>query len=73
MGGEWAKLVRGIKESTPEIIIALYANLDVNLKNYIHTYIHKIKIKKCLKKKKPPAQVLFSHYPRLYFCGQRAV
>ena len=28
--GRWAKWVRGIKESTPEIIIALYANLDVN-------------------------------------------
>ena len=23
---EWAKWVRGIKESTPEIIVALYAN-----------------------------------------------
>ena len=31
--GEWAKWVRGTKESTPEIIVALYANLDVNLKN----------------------------------------
>ena len=28
-GGEWAKWVRGTKEST-EIIVALYANLDVN-------------------------------------------
>ena len=28
--GGWAKWVRGIKESTPEIIVALYANLDVN-------------------------------------------
>ena len=28
--GEWAKWVKGIKESTPEIIVALYANLDVN-------------------------------------------
>ena len=26
MGGGWAKWVRGIKESTPEIIVALYAN-----------------------------------------------
>ena len=26
----WAKWVRGTKESTPEIIVALYANLDVN-------------------------------------------
>ena len=26
----WAKWVRGIKESTPEIIVALYANLDEN-------------------------------------------
>ena len=24
--GGWAKWVRGIKESTPEIIVALYAN-----------------------------------------------
>ena len=30
MGGGWAKWVRGTKESTPEIIVALYANLDVN-------------------------------------------
>ena len=28
--GGWAKWVRGIKESTPEIIAALYANSDVN-------------------------------------------
>ena len=35
--GGWAKWVRGTKEST-EIIVALYANLDVNLK--------KIKLKK---------------------------
>ena len=28
--GGWAKWVRGIKESTPEIIVALYANVDVN-------------------------------------------
>ena len=28
--GGWATWVRGIKESTPEIIVALYANLDVN-------------------------------------------
>ena len=28
-GGGWAKWVRGTKESTPEIIVALYANLDV--------------------------------------------
>ena len=28
-------------DSTPEIIIALYANLDVNLQNiYIHIYTH---------------------------------
>ena len=27
--GGWAKWVRGTKESTPEIIVALYANLDV--------------------------------------------
>ena len=33
-GGQ-AKWVRGTKESTPEIIVALYANLDVNLKNKI--------------------------------------
>ena len=26
----WAKWVKGIKESTPEIIVALYTNLDVN-------------------------------------------
>ena len=32
VGGGWAKWVRGIKESIPEIIVALYANLDVNLK-----------------------------------------
>ena len=25
-GGGWAKWVRGIKESTPEIIVSLYAN-----------------------------------------------
>ena len=25
-GGEWAKWVRGTKESTPQITIALYAN-----------------------------------------------
>ena len=31
--GGWAKWVRGTKESTPEIIVALYANLDVNFKN----------------------------------------
>ena len=30
--GGWAKWVRGTKESTPEIIAALYANLHVNLK-----------------------------------------
>ena len=30
VGGEWAKGVRGIKASNPEIIVALYANLDVN-------------------------------------------
>ena len=30
VGGGWVKWVRGIKESTPEIIVALYANLDVN-------------------------------------------
>ena len=30
--GGWAKWVRGTKESTPEIIVALYANLDVNFK-----------------------------------------
>ena len=28
--GGWATWVRGTKESTPEIIVALYANLDVN-------------------------------------------
>ena len=28
--GGWAKWVGDIKESTPEIIVALYANLDVN-------------------------------------------
>ena len=28
--GGWAKWVRGIKESAPEIIVALDANLDVN-------------------------------------------
>ena len=28
--GGWSKWVRGIKESTPEIIVAPYANLDVN-------------------------------------------
>ena len=32
VGGGWAKWVRGIKESTPEITVALYVNLDVNLK-----------------------------------------
>ena len=32
-GGEWAKWVRDIKESTPETIVTLYANLDVNFKN----------------------------------------
>ena len=32
MGGGWAKWVRGTKESTPEIIVSLYANLDVILK-----------------------------------------
>ena len=26
LGGGWAKWVRGTKESTPEIIVALYAN-----------------------------------------------
>ena len=26
VGGGWAKLVRGTKESTPEIIVALHAN-----------------------------------------------
>ena len=31
-GGGWAKWVRGTKESTPEIIVAPYANLDVNFK-----------------------------------------
>ena len=45
VGGGWAKWVRGIKEPTPEIIVALYANLDVNLKN-------KIKYNKIFKKKK---------------------
>ena len=28
--GGWTKWVRGIKASTPEIIVAVYANLDVN-------------------------------------------
>ena len=37
-----AKWVKGTKESTPEIIVALYANLDVYFK----------KIKKLKKKKK---------------------
>ena len=36
VGGGWAKWVRGPKESTPEIIVALYANLDVNLKNKLN-------------------------------------
>ena len=27
---------RGIKESIPEIIVALYANLDVNFKNKLN-------------------------------------
>ena len=36
--GRWAKWGRGIKESTPEIIVSLYANLDVNFK--------KLKLKK---------------------------
>ena len=40
VGGGWAKWVRGIKESTTEIIVALYTNLDVNLKKI------KIKLKK---------------------------
>ena len=31
-GGGGAKWVRGIKKSTPEITVALYANLDVNFK-----------------------------------------
>ena len=26
VGGEWAKWVRGTKESTPEIIVSLYTN-----------------------------------------------
>ena len=26
VGGGWTKWVRGIRESTPEIIVALYAN-----------------------------------------------
>ena len=30
VGGGWAKWVKGIKESTPEIIVALYTNLDIN-------------------------------------------
>ena len=30
VGGGWAKWVRGVKEFTPEIIVALYANSDVN-------------------------------------------
>ena len=30
VGEGWAKWVKGIKESTPEIIVGLYANLDVN-------------------------------------------
>ena len=30
VGEGWAKWVRGIKESTPEIVVALYANLDVS-------------------------------------------
>ena len=29
-GGGWAKWVRGIKESTPEITVTLSANLDLN-------------------------------------------
>ena len=32
VGGGWAKWVRGTKESTPEIIVVLYANLDVSFK-----------------------------------------
>ena len=31
--GGWAKWVRGTKESTPEVIVALDANLDVHFKN----------------------------------------
>ena len=31
-GKGWSKWVRGIKESTPEIIVSLYANLYVNFK-----------------------------------------
>ena len=34
--GGWAKWVRGIKESTSEVIVTLYANLDVNLKNKLN-------------------------------------
>ena len=31
--GGWAKWVRGTKESTPEIIVHMLTNLDVNFKN----------------------------------------
>ena len=30
VGRGWAKWVRGTKESTPEITVVLYANLDIN-------------------------------------------
>ena len=39
--GGWAMWVRGIKESTPEICVALYANLDVNLKNKTNKFFLK--------------------------------
>ena len=32
VGGRWAKWVRGIKESTPKIIVVLHANLYAKLK-----------------------------------------
>ena len=48
----WAKWVRGTKESTPEIIVALYANLDVNFKNF------KINFLKVKKKNKPTGMLL---------------
>ena len=32
VGGGWAEWGKDTKESTPEIIVALYANLDVNFK-----------------------------------------
>ena len=53
VGGGWAKWVRGIMESTPEIIVALYANqFGCKFKKKIEFLFNITANIKCLFKKK---------------------